>query len=172
MVATSQKTQTTLDTLMRDYVIYNLWANKTLTDWLKEKPLELLEREVASSFPSIRKTIAHILNTQKFWLSVIQRQSAPQEASEQQTTHELFDELVDHSLEFSNFVETLTSDEFHETVEFSSPWVESEQPRLEFILHSMNHGTYHRGQIVTIGRNLGFTDAPMTDYNFYVLNAR
>ncbi|MFB6801427.1 DinB family protein [Peribacillus butanolivorans] len=31
----------------------------------------------------------------------------------------------------------------------------------------MNHSTYHRGQIITIGRNVGLTDAPMTDFNIY-----
>jgi uncharacterized damage-inducible protein DinB len=36
----------------------------------------------------------------------------------------------------------------------------------------MNHSTYHRGQIITIGRNLGFTDAPMTDYNFYNIHGK
>jgi uncharacterized damage-inducible protein DinB len=39
-------------------------------------------------------------------------------------------------------------------------------------MHCMNHSTYHRGQIVTMGRNLGFTDAPMTDYNFYNVMAK
>jgi len=36
----------------------------------------------------------------------------------------------------------------------------------------MSHSTYHRGQIITIGRNLGMTDAPMTDFNFYLLTAK
>ena len=172
MVAISQKIETTLDSLIRDYVIYNLWANKTLTDWLKTKPTELLEKEMASSFPSIKKTLLHILNTQKFWLSVIQQTQAPAETSENAPIDQVIEELVDNSLDFSNFVETLSSEEIQEKVEFISPWVESLQPRLEFIFHSMNHGTYHRGQVVTVGRQLGFTDAPMTDYNFYVLNAR
>jgi len=31
----------------------------------------------------------------------------------------------------------------------------------------LTHSTYHCGQVVSIGWNLGYTDAPMTDYNFY-----
>jgi len=33
--------------------------------------------------------------------------------------------------------------------------------------HCINHGTYHRGQIITIARNIGITDPPTTDYNYY-----
>ncbi len=40
-------------------------------------------------------------------------------------------------------------------------------PLVQYGLHVFNHSTYHRGQIVTIGRGLGYKDAPMTDYNFY-----
>jgi uncharacterized damage-inducible protein DinB len=51
---------------------------------------------------------------------------------------------------------------------FTSPWAEATRGRFDFIQHAMNHSTYHRGQLVTIGRNLGYIDAPMTDYNFYL----
>jgi uncharacterized damage-inducible protein DinB len=42
------------------------------------------------------------------------------------------------------------------------------------ILHCVNHATYtyHRGQLVTMGRSLEFTDALMTDYMFYLLMAK
>ena len=32
---------------------------------------------------------------------------------------------------------------------------------------SPEHLCLHRGQLTTIGRNLGLTDVPTTDYNFY-----
>jgi uncharacterized damage-inducible protein DinB len=40
--------------------------------------------------------------------------------------------------------------------------------RFEMLQQCFNHGTYHRGQIVTLGRNLKITDAPATDYFFYL----
>lgn len=45
--------------------------------------------------------------------------------------------------------------------------VNETHPRFEFILQIVNHSTYHRGQIITIGRNVGLIDAPMTDFNVY-----
>jgi len=32
----------------------------------------------------------------------------------------------------------------------------------------MNHGTFHRGQLVTMGRSLGLTDPPKTDFIHYL----
>ncbi|MFN2424735.1 MAG: DinB family protein [Cryomorphaceae bacterium] len=32
----------------------------------------------------------------------------------------------------------------------------------------MNHSTYHRGQLVTMGRQAGLSTPPQTDYIFYV----
>ncbi|WP_315819131.1 DinB family protein [Paraflavitalea speifideaquila] len=36
----------------------------------------------------------------------------------------------------------------------------------------MNHSTYHRGQVVTIGHQVGLKDAPITDYMFYLLKVK
>jgi len=52
-------------------------------------------------------------------------------------------------------------------IHLDTPWVKGVLPRYEFIQHVFNHSTYHRGQAVSIGRMLGYEDAPMTDYNFY-----
>jgi uncharacterized damage-inducible protein DinB len=173
MVATSQKTKITLASLISEYAVYNLWANKTLVDWLKNKPAELMTCEVSSSFPSLKLTMIHIYNTQKFWLLVLQRDYTTQtESLENRDCEDVMNELVEQSLEFSNYVSSLTEQQLQDEVELITPWFESNQPRLEYIHHCMNHSTYHRGQMITIGRNLGFTDAPMTDYNFYLLNAR
>lgn len=42
--------------LVHNYAQATYWANETIVEWLKTKPAELLEKEVASSFPSIRET--------------------------------------------------------------------------------------------------------------------
>ena len=38
------------------------------------------------------------------------------------------------------------------------------QPVSEILLHVFNHGTYHRGQLVTMLRALGVTNLPATDF--------
>jgi len=60
--------------LMKNYANYNLWANTTLVNWLKTKPAALLEQTVPSSFPSIKLTLLHIWQTERYWLSIIKKE--------------------------------------------------------------------------------------------------
>jgi len=158
--------------LMKNYADYNLWANATLVNWLRTKPAEILAREVPSSFNTIKSTVVHIWHTQRYWLSVIKR-SEPEHFGEfTGTLDEAFTELVEHSDEFADYVKGMTASDLEGNNLVISPWFQSDFQNFEYIMQVMNHSTYHRGQIVTIGRNLGFTDAPMTDYNFYNIHGK
>jgi uncharacterized damage-inducible protein DinB len=66
----------------------------------------------------------------------------------------------------------MTDEKVQERTLIESPWFRCDFRNFEYIMHYANHSTYHRGQVVTIGRNLGFTDAPMTDYNFYNIDGK
>jgi uncharacterized damage-inducible protein DinB len=39
---------------------------------------------------------------------------------------------------------------------------------VDMIHHCMNHSTYHRGQLITMGRQAGLADPPRTDFIYYV----
>jgi uncharacterized damage-inducible protein DinB len=159
----------TLGSLVREYAVYNTWAAKRLVEWMRTKPVELIEWEVASSFPSMRHTLVHIWDTQRFWLAVFQQTTPPQSYRNgyDGTTAELLEGFLAQCELFSDYVLSLTEEQFVEECILNTPWVSGALPRYEFIQHCINHSTYHRGQVITIGRQLGFTDAPMTDYNYY-----
>jgi uncharacterized damage-inducible protein DinB len=161
-----------LGSLVRDIAAYNAWANKTLINWLKTKPEDLFTKEVASSFSSLRETLAHIWDTERFWLASIQQLPAPTSFRFQPydgTLNELFESMLKESEEYEAYIHSLSEEALIEIVNFDTPWVKGAKSRFEFTFHAMNHSTYHRGQLITIGRNVGLTDAPMTDYNFYLL---
>jgi uncharacterized damage-inducible protein DinB len=154
--------------LIKNYANYNLWANKQLVDWLKTKPVSVMKREVPSSFPSLILTLKHMWKTQLFWLAVLNRTHESLTYEEfDGTLDELFEGFISQSQEFADYVNSLDETALTESSYLKTPWFEADLPRFEFIQHCMNHSTYHRGQLVTIGRNVELTDAPMTDYNFY-----
>jgi uncharacterized damage-inducible protein DinB len=163
-----------LGALVKDYVTYNAWANRTLVEWLKTKPLEMMDQPVLSSFPSLRATLIHIWDCQRFWLSVLQQAPPPPSVNDiaGYTLDDILDGFMAETDQFATYVNSLDEPAMQEQVVFISPYAESVSPRFEFIHHCMNHSTYHRGQMVTIGRNLDLTDAPMTDYNFYLIMAK
>ncbi len=161
----------TLEILLKDYCAYNLWANELIVNWLKPNPAELLEREVPSSFPSLRTTLLHIWAAEDVWLNRLKILSPPEFISETYagSNGELFDHLLQNSELFKNFVLRQSDDFFSNTTQYKHTSGKiHEQYNSEIILHCMQHSTYHRGQIVTIARNLGLSAPPKTDYIEYV----
>lgn len=162
----------TLGSLIRNYASYNAWANRTLTEWLKSKPSELMNTVVPSSFPSVKETLIHIWDVQRFWFAVIQRLPPPPSfrfTKFEGTVEDVYEELVKNSEALSAYIDALSEDELTEKVYLKTPWFEADRSRYEYIHHIMTHSTYHRGQVITIGRNVGLTDAPMTDFNYFLL---
>jgi uncharacterized damage-inducible protein DinB len=161
----------TLEILLKDYCAYNVWANKLVVNWLRHKPIEVLEREVPSSFPSLRATLLHIWAAEDIWLNRLKGVSPAEFVSESYTggTPEMLDWLIQNSELFENFVQRQSEEFFSNTSVYKHTNGQSyEQYNSEIILHCMQHSTYHRGQIVTIARNLGLVDPPKTDYVAYV----
>lgn len=138
-------------------------------DWLSSKPIELLHKQVPSSFSSIIKTLNHIWGTEEYWYSIIAE--TPDFEKRGQVDKLIPDEisngLLNRSKCLAKLVQSFTEEELAKKIKIVSPWFQCELPRYEYLLQVVNHGTYHRGQIVTIGRNIGITDATNTDYNFY-----
>jgi uncharacterized damage-inducible protein DinB len=171
MIQTIEKPSFTLGSLVRDYANYNAWAVRTMAEWLKTKDADLLEQNIASSFSSIRLTLIHILDSQEFWFAAASGATFEQGTHDIDDIENIIDALVEHAKEFATYVNQLSEEELQQNIHLKTEWFESNRSRFEYLHHAVNHGTYHRGQVVTIGRNLGFTDAPMTDYNFYLLMA-
>ncbi|GAB4017360.1 DinB family protein [Spirosoma koreense] len=172
LVETAETTSFTVSSLLSDFAAYNHWANSQLVSWLREKPVALLEQYVPSSFPSLKETLVHIWDCERFWLSVIQQVPAPPSfrlTGFAGSVEEVFSELVAQSEALATYVRALSEAALQEVVHFDTPWISGTRTRIEFIQHCLNHSTYHRGQLVTVGRNVGLTDAPMTDYSFYFL---
>jgi uncharacterized damage-inducible protein DinB len=160
-------TTKSLACLMRNYAGYNFWANTVLVNWLRTKPAAALEQQVPSSFPNIKLTLVHIWQTQVYWLSILKNEARNIHEEADLTLQDAFDKVLIQSAELADYIELMTDKAIEKNTLVVNPWFQCDFANFEYILQVMNHSTYHRGQLVTIGRNLGFTDAPMTDYNFY-----
>lgn len=160
----------TTEALLKDYTTYNLWANELIVNWLRTKPDELMEKPVPSSFPSLRATLMHIWAAEFIWLERLQNISPTDFLSDtfKGTNPQLFEHVLQNSETFKNFIHRQSEEYFdNATVYKHTNGKQFQQPNAEIILHCMQHSSYHRGQIVTIARNLGITDPPKTDFIEY-----
>lgn len=157
----------TLETLLKDYVTYNLWANTEVVEWLKIKPLELMTREIPSSFPTLQLTLLHIWSAQDVWLRRLEGIDPDQfiSATFRGGAPEVFEGLLHNSLEFKDFVTNQDAGFFDRKTHYVHfTGTHYEQFNAQIVQHCMQHSTYHRGQVVTMARSLGLTDPPKTDY--------
>jgi len=156
---------------MEIYTGYNLWANKRIVQLLNSQPQDILNVRVSNSFPSIRKTIYHIWDAQLIWLNRMRGISLTAWPSEEYgddfAGYDMY--FIQQSEDFKNFVSS-KSDSFFTSICFyrAINGKEYQSQNWEIIMHCMNHSTYHRGQIITMLRNLDITNLVETDLIFYL----
>jgi len=151
--------------IISGYVHYNHSANQTLIKWLKTLDNDLLTKETRSSFPTIDLTLQHMKNAQNFWLSIINETKRPDETIKINAIDQVIHELLASSQQMIDIFTAYTEEELQQPVQSDN----MTQSRYEFILHMINHNSYHRGQIVTMARGFGVTDnIPETDYEAFL----
>ncbi|SMG21976.1 Uncharacterized damage-inducible protein DinB (forms a four-helix bundle) [Marivirga sericea] len=146
-----------------DYANYNIWANKRIVQCLLKLDEKLLEEPIISSFPNIKATLAHLWMAELGWLSRLKGDGwdTSQVKDFYGSTAGLMKEWKKTSEQFKDFVEKADLEQElkfeHKGEKFSIPFKE--------IAHTVfNHGTYHRGQVVMMLRQLGINEIPQTDY--------
>ncbi|MBP6403902.1 MAG: DinB family protein [Bacteroidia bacterium] len=154
--------------MLLKYVQYNLWANQRLLDIISEHCSdEQLNRELVSSFPTIRKTLLHIWGAESVWLIRLNG-SSPNAWTWMQyegSQDELKKEILNNDQAWIDFVQD--KDEKFLSAVFDYKTLDGKEyssKRSETIHHCMNHSTFHRGQLVTMLREVGITNLVSTDF--------
>lgn len=155
--------------LAANNVEFNEWANRRFLAWLSIKADEVLFQEVPSSYPSIFKTLKHIWEAQEFWWGVVAETDDLVKVWELEglTKDQVFAGLEANSQKLTRYVKGLSEDELAKRIKIDNQWMKCDLAKYEYIQQFVNHAIYHRGQIVTIGRNLGLTDPPSADFIFW-----
>ncbi len=156
--------------LLQQYAGFNIWATKILFERISQMPEEKINEEVVSSFPSIYKTALHLWQAENIWW---QRINKVQDISFISKTFSgnfaaLTAGIAQQSLQWKNYVAAITEEDLHAEFNFirnSEPFTMKVH---DMLLHLFNHATFHRGQLVTLMRQLGeVTDIPSTDFSTF-----
>lgn len=146
-----------------DYANYNIWANNKLINNLTGQDSKLLNKELVGSFPTIRATISHIWLAETGWLSRMNGDGwkTSNVTNFSGNNNELFKDWQITSESFRNFVEKADLDN---EIQFEHKGEDFSVPTREIIQTVFNHGSYHRGQVVLMMRQLGISKISQTDY--------
>ncbi len=144
---------------------FNAWANNRTLEACTALAPEQLTRDLGSSFKSVRDTLAHIYGAQWVWLErwhgrVPSALPSAADFPDLETLRRRFAE-IDRNL--VDYVASLTGDDLQRVVSYKTTAGSAQaQPLWQMLQHLANHGTYHRGQIATLLRQLG-SKATSTD---------
>jgi uncharacterized damage-inducible protein DinB len=160
-----------LSKIISSYARYNHWANETMTHWLKTLERDILYKETPSSFRSIDLTMQHMNHAQNFWLAIITERDITKldETIKLNATDIIMNDLLTGSQQMVDTFRAYSEEELLKQL----PSTDMVQSRYEYILHVINHNSYHRGQIVTMSRCLGVVDnIPSMDYDVFLWSER
>ncbi len=152
--------------LLQQYASYHIWANERLLECINGLSDEQIHREVVSSFPGIYKTVLHMWSAERAWWLRLQQHPNVDSIQDWFTGdfNELKENILLQSKQWQEWATTVTEEALLQLFSYKTfkgdPFT---QPLYEVVFHVFNHSTYHRGQLVTILRQLGVEKIPSTD---------
>jgi uncharacterized damage-inducible protein DinB len=137
---------------------YNSWANGRSLDACSALSDEQFTRDLGSSFPSVRDTLSHICEVEWLWLERWQGRSASslRPGSDFTTLDSLRRRWQEVETSLLGYISPLKAEDIARIVEHTTTkGVPQAAPLWQMLQHLVNHGTYHRGQVATMLRQLG-----------------
>jgi len=137
---------------------YNRWANERTLDAAAALSAADFDRDMGSSFPSVRSTLVHILSAEWIWLRRWKGES-PSDTPAGWDTLDLQAirtawETVD--TERAEWLAGLTHDDLDRVIAYRNTRGEPHTRTIwQMMRHVINHSSYHRGQVTTLLRQLG-----------------
>jgi len=156
--------------LLTQYSAYNLWANQQFLDLIAKLPEELHTQEIISSFPGLVATLLHIRDAESIWWQRIKLAEIIERPSEKfcGSLAEVSKGILNQSRHWHDWILQSPDHMFdHELIYYTSKKERFKQSIGEILLHVFNHSTYHRGHLVTILRQLGISNIPVTDFAYW-----
>ena len=153
--------------VLQQYAAYNVWANQKIFDCLKNLSDGQLNKEIASSFSSVYKTVQHMWVAEEAWWKRLKlvEQIELESMTFEGNFADMVKKLTLQSAQWCDWVNGASETQLTHVFAYQNTKREQfKQPVFEMLINVFNHGTYHRGQLVTMLRQLGVEKIPSTDF--------
>ncbi|MCW5965977.1 MAG: DinB family protein [Bryobacterales bacterium] len=156
--------------VLADYVRYTRWATAETLKACAALTYEELNEDMHTAYPTIWSTLVHLFQADSIWWSRFQQHPASLLADYNPGTDlddlrarwmRLLDDVV-------SFAESRTEEQWREHLRFrNARGNEFEQPLWQLMMHVVNHGTLHRGQVLAMFRQLDRVPTSVDLINYY-----
>lgn len=151
---------------VRTLLDFHYWARDRALDGARALTSEQFTRDLGSSFPSVRDTLVHMYSAEWAWYQRWQGTSptAPLSADQYADVAALDVAWRDHESKMRAFLESLGEEGLGRVFEYKTLAGQAgRSPFWQMLQHVVNHGSYHRGQVTTMLRQLGAAPAKSVD---------
>ena len=153
--------------LLKQLSVYNIWATQKLVEVILSLDEEKQNRQLPSSFNSLYNTLLHMWDAENIWwqrMKLQERIIAPSE-NFNGTIEDICNNLLQQERQWEVWISNASELSIDHVFAYTNTKREHfKQPIYQMLLHVFNHGTYHRGQIVNMLRQLGVEKIPQTDF--------
>jgi uncharacterized damage-inducible protein DinB len=142
---------------LRTLVDYHYWARDRLLDAVDRLSSEQLNEDLGNSFPSIRDTLVHLYGADRVWCDRWEREPPrgmpdPVGFPDVPSIRRAWEE---QERKVRAVLERLGEQGVGEPIEYKMLTGQVQaQPFWQMLQHLVNHGSYHRGQVTTMLRQL------------------
>jgi uncharacterized damage-inducible protein DinB len=139
---------------------YNSWANQRTIAGCETLTTDQFLEPLGGSFGSVRNTLAHIMDVE--WLYIERWYGRSPSAFPKPENYPDLSHIKERwntiDSDMDQFLRELSPERLTKVIEFRNiKGILSRHPLWHVMQHVVNHGTYHRGQITTLLRQLGAT---------------
>lgn len=161
--------------LLKQLAAYNIWADKRILDLILSLTEEQQAAELPSSFKNLYKTVLHMWDAESIWWQRMKLQDRfviPSVGFEG-SMKDVCNGLVQQSRQWEEWINNASEISLEHVFAYQDTKKEQvKQPIYQMLLQLFNHGTYHRGQLVNMLRQLGVEKIPQTDFLVWCRKSR
>ena len=142
---------------LRLLIDYNYWARDRVLDAVATITPEQFIRPMGNSFTSVRDTVAHICAAERIWITRLKGENPQglQKPDRHRDVDAARKEWAELEGEMRDQLARLGPKAVELTIEYQDLRGNDQSDVLwQMLQHLVNHGTYHRGQITTMLRQL------------------
>ncbi|HEX8984059.1 MAG TPA: DinB family protein [Bryobacteraceae bacterium] len=155
---------------VRLHLEYSAWANRRLMKAAAELPEEELTRDFGTSTRNVLGTLVHVYAADRAWLARVEQKTQPASlvAEADMGMPVLENDWPRVEQRLKQWAAGLTDEAARAPLAYTDYrgrcW---SQPPWQLVLHIVNHGTHHRGQVSGFLRAMGHTPPKLDLIAFY-----
>ncbi|HXF27739.1 MAG TPA: DinB family protein [Bryobacteraceae bacterium] len=155
--------------ILRSHIDYTAWASQRLVEAAAALPETEIIHDFKTADKSVLGTLVHIYVSDRIWLARLQNapHSVPANSAADLHLAVLQNDWPILHNRWKQWAVGLTDESVQQILSYTDTrgrqW---EEPLWQLILHVVNHGTHHRGQVSGFLRSLGHTP-PALDMTLY-----